>query len=283
MKLLSSEVIRRCLIADPSMSIFTADYDQIELRVIAALANEPAMIEAAKKGESLHLLAANRLFGIDHTPDQYKLAKNVNFTWAFGGSADVMNKRYGIPIGEAWKLIKDYEAAFPSLVLFKRRQQEKVLRSALSTQEYKVYKSLLGKMFSFRNDTKEGKAARKVVQLEISRLCYRKVGYITTEFGRRLMVDAEKPYTGINYEVQGTAADIMKQGFLRIMEDKELAPTVLLPVHDELVGQGPKKKALYLATRYGEVMSTEFKGVPITASGKVYGKSWGHGYKKEAA
>ena len=58
MKLLSPDTIRRCFIADPGMSIFTADYDQIELRVIAALANEPTMIEAAKKGQSLHEAAA---------------------------------------------------------------------------------------------------------------------------------------------------------------------------------------------------------------------------------
>lgn len=282
MKLLSADAIRRCVIADPGMSIFSADYDQIELRVIAALAGEQSMIEAAKKGESLHKLAAIRLFGEDYTPDQYKRCKNVNFTWAFGGTWFTMHERYGIPVSEAMSLVQDYESTFTALVRFKRRQQEKVLRSALSTQEYKAYKSLLNRMFIYDRKTVAGREARRLIQNEIKRLCYRKIGYITTQFGRRLPVEADKAYKAVNYEVQGSAADIMKHGLLRIMDDSELEPTVLLPIHDELLGQGPKRKALHLATRYGEVMSTEFLGVPITASGTVYGRSWGHGYRKAA-
>lgn len=283
MKLLSADAIRRCVIADPGMSIFSADYDQIELRVIAALAGEKSMIEAAKKGESLHKLATIRLFGEDYIPDQYKLGKNVNFTWAFGGTWFTMHRRYGIPIPEAMSLVSDYESSFPALVRFKRRQQEKVLRTALNPSEYKAYKRLLNQMFTYDRKSEAGKSARKAIQKEMSRLCYRKVGFITTQFGRKLLVEADKPYKAVNYEVQCTAADIMKQGLLRVMDDSELEPTVLLPVHDELIGQGPKRKALHLATRYGEIMSTEFLGVPITASGTVYGKSWGHGYRKSAA
>lgn len=280
MKLLSPDTIRRCFIADPGMSIFTADYDQIELRVIAALANEPTMIEAAKKGQSLHEAAAIRLFGPDYTPGEYKRTKNVNFTFAFGGSAWTMHIKYDIPYPEAVKLVADYKESFPALTSFARREQEAVLHSALTVNEYRAYRQLLSRMFQFRNDTAEGKAARKSIQLEIKRLCYRKFGYTITPFGRRLIVDAEKPYAVVNYKVQSSAADIMKQGLLRVMKDPELEPTVLLPIHDELLGQGPKRKALHLANRYAETMTTEFMGVPITASGKVYGKSWGHGYRK---
>lgn len=282
MKLLSPDTIRRCIVADPGMSIFTADYDQIELRVVAALANEQSMIEAAKKGESLHITAANRIFGIDHTPDQYKLAKNINFTFVYGGSARTMSIRYGIPYAEAQKLIADYREAFPALTAYMRMKQREVIQQALTAVEYKAYRSLLQRMFSYRNDTEQGRSSRASIQAELDRITYRKFAYVETYFGRRLIVDAAKPYTVVNYEVQSTAADIMKHGFLRIMRDDELNPTVLLPVHDELIGQGPKRKALHLATRYGEVMTTEFEGVPITASGKVYGKSWGHGYRKAA-
>lgn len=282
MKLLSAEVIRRCLVADPGHLIFTADYDQIELRVVAAYAKEQSMIDAAKRGESLHKLAAVRLFGEDYNPDQYKLAKNVNFTWVFGGSWFVMVQRYGIQPIVAKKLISDYEGAFPSLVAFKRREQNAILQSALSPVEYRAYKGLLAKMFSYRNDTPQGRDARKAVQREISILCYRKIGYATTPFGRRLVVDAEKPYTVVNYKVQSAAADIMKEALLRVMDDPELEPSVLLTIHDEILGQAPKAEAEHFSQRYGEVMSTEFLGVPITASGKVYGRSWGHGYRKAA-
>lgn len=281
MKLLSAAAIRRCLIADPGMSILSSDFDQVELRVIAALAGEGSMIEAAKKGESLHKLAAEKLFGADYTPDEYKRAKNINFTWAFGGGAGTMARRYGIPMDDATALVQNYETSFPALKAFKKREQENVLRTALSPGEYDLYRALMKTMFNYRNDTPEGRKARAAVNVQIRRLCYHKQGYVLTEFGRRLPVDAAKPYTAVNYKVQSSAADIMKEALLRVMDDPELEPTVLLPVHDELIGQAPTEEAEYYAERYGKVMTCEFLGVPITASGKVYGPSWGHGYMKE--
>lgn len=259
--------------------MLSSDFDQIELRIIAALAGEEVLIEAARRNESLHKATAIKLFGEDFTPDEYKRTKNINFTWAFGGGASTMTRRYGIPIEESTALIRNYESQFPKLKAFKKRQQDKVLRSGLSPEEYKAYKNLLSRMFEIRDDTSEGKKARTAIKLQMARMTYRRTGYITTHFGRRILVDLHKPYTGINYEVQGTAADILKQAFLDVMADPELEPTVLLPIHDELLGQAPKKKAEYIARRYGEVMSREFLGVPITATGEVYGKSWGHGYR----
>jgi DNA polymerase-1 len=263
------------------MSILTADFDQIELRVIAALANEPAMIEAAKKGISLHLIAANKLFGEGHTPDQYKLSKNINFTWAFGGGAQKMSDMYSITIGQARELIAEYENQFPALREYKRREQNKILQSALTPSEYRALRELRSRMYHFRQDTVDGRRARVQISLEIKRLCFRKIGWTVNAFGRRLPVDAEKPYTVVNYNVQSTARDIMAHALLRVMADPELEPTVLLPIHDEILGQAPKRDAQRIAERYGEVMTTTFMGVPITASGKVYGKSWGHGYRTQ--
>lgn len=279
MKLLSAATVRRCVIADPGYAIFSSDFDQIELRVIAGLAGEQSMIEAAKKGISLHLNAANKLFGENHTPDQYKFAKNINFTWAFGGGAGKMASMYSISLTQARELITNYENQFQALVAFKRREQDKILRTALNHQEYQAYKSLRSQMFNFRSDTIEGKLAQAHIRGELKRLCHGKYGYVVTEFGRRLIVDAVKPYTVVNYQVQSSARDIMAGSLLRVMDDPELEPTVLLPVHDELIGMARIEEAEYIAERYAKVMTTEFKGVPITASGKVYGKSWGHGYR----
>ena len=281
MQLLSAAAIRRCFIADPGKALFSVDYDQIELRIIAALANETPMIEAAKRGESLHKLAAVRLFGIDYLPDQYKLSKNINFTNVFVGGADTAAERYGISIAQARALFQDYAEAFPALARYKRRVTELVLQRALSSFEYKAYKSIRSRMFNFRNDTKEGRSARAALNIELKRLCYGKTGWIETEFGRRILVDAIKPYAGVNYTVQSTARDIMGEGFLKLMDDSELNPTVLLLVHDEALGQDDIDCAEQTVRRYEEVMTTEFLGVPITASGKVYGKSWGHGYRKQ--
>lgn len=280
MKLLSADVIRRCLIADPGKVILSADFDQIELRVAAALAQEPVLIEAAKRGESLHKTTAIKIFGENYTPDQYRYTKNLNFGWLFGGGARTLSEQTGVPIAECVKLIQEYESALPNLTAYKRREQDAILRSALTSSEYKMYRSLRSRSYAFRHDTREGKAARAAINLELSRLLYRKIGYAVTPFGRHIIVDAAKAYTVVNYKVQSAARDIMAYALLDVMDDPELEPTLLLPIHDELLGQAELSKAEYIAKRYGEVMSREFMGVPITAQGKVYGKSWGHGYRK---
>lgn len=279
MKLLSADVIRRCIVADPGYLIITADFDQIELRVAAGFAGETSLIEAAKRGESLHQIAAVKLFGETYTPDEYRYTKNVNFGWLYGGGAKTLSEQAGIPIGKAAEIIREYEKAFPALTAYKKAQQELVLRSALSPQEYRVYRSLRSRQYQYRGDTVEGRRASYAIRVEIDRLLYNRIGFTTTPFGRRLVVDAAKAYTAVNYKVQSASRDIMAQAMLNVMADPELEPTVLLPIHDELLGQAPRNKAEHIARRYGEIMSTEFMGVPITASGKVYGKSWGHGYR----
>lgn len=278
MKLLSAAAVRRCLVADPGMHMFSADFDQIELRVAAAYAGEQVMIDAAKRGESLHKAAALQLWGPDYTPDQYRYTKNVNFGWLYGGGAYTLSRQAGIPLELAQTIIRQYEETFTALSTYKKRGQEEILRNALSSREYAVLKSLRSRMFNARSDTAEGRLLRAGFKLQISRLCYGKLGYVTTDYGRRLPIEADKAYRFMNYKVQSTSRDIMAEAMLDVMADPELEPTVLLPVHDELLGQAPIDKAEYIAARYGEVMSREFRGVPITASGKVYGRSWGHGY-----
>jgi DNA polymerase-1 len=280
MHLLSSDTIRRCFAAIPGHVILTADFDQIELRVAAALAGETTLIEAAKRGESLHKIAAVRLFGANYSSDQYRYTKNVNFGWLFGGGAKTLSDQAGIPFEEARNIIAEYTKAFPALTAYKRREQEAILKSALTATEYRTYKAINSRMWSYRSDTIEGRLSRKALSIEIDRLLYRKLGYAVTAFGRRLPVDAHKAYAVVNYKVQSTSRDIMAEALLRVMDDPELEPTVLLPIHDEILGMARKRQAEHIAQRYGKVMTTEFMGVPITASGKVYGKSWGHGYRK---
>jgi DNA polymerase-1 len=278
MKLLSSAAIRRCLIADVGKSILTADFNQIELRIAAGLAGEQSLIDAAKRGEHLIKASAVKLFGADYNPDQYRYTKNVTYGWLFGGGAKTLSDQAGIPFADATKIVAEYQEAFPALTAYKRREQESILKSALTPMEYKQYRTLRSRMYACRYDTTEGKLARAAIQIELNRLLYRKIGYAITPFGRRLIVDAHKAYSVVNYKVQSTAADLMKHALLDVMADKELAPTVLLLIHDEILGQARKSEAEYIAQRYAEVMSREFMGVPIAASGKVYGKSWGHGY-----
>jgi len=282
MKLLSSAAVRRAIVAEVGHAIISCDYDQIELRVAAALAREQALIEAAERGESLHKIAAVKLFGEDYTPDQYRYTKNVNFGWLYGGGAFTLSQQAGIPFEVAQEIIVQYREEFPALTRYKRQQQDKLIRGALTPNEYRLYRSLRSEMFEYRQDTPSGRLAIAKVRHRINNLMEWKVGYITTDYGRRLPVELMKAYRVVNYEIQSTARDIMCDGLIAVMADPELASTVLLPIHDELLGQAPRWKAKRVARRYGEVMSTQFRGVPITASGKVYGDSWGHGYMRAA-
>lgn len=280
MKLLSADTIRRCLIADEGQVILSADFDQIELRVLAALAGEEVMIDAAKRGESLHKVAALRLWGENYTPDQYRYTKNVNFGWAFGGGAPTLSEQTGLPVVDCAAIIRDYEKQFPALIAFKRREVKKVMQQALSPEELSRYYSLRNQLYGLRSDTTQGRKARAAVQLQIDRLMYRRTAYVFNAWGRRLIVDVSKAYRVVNYLVQSSARELMAEALLDVMDDPELEPTVLLPIHDEILGQAPAEEAEWIAQRYGEVMSREFMGVPITASGKVYGRSWGDGYSR---
>lgn len=279
MKLLSSAAVRRCLIADPGYAMFSADFDQIELRVAAALAGETSLIEAAKRGESLHKTAAVKLFGTDFTPDEYRYTKNVNFGWLFGGGAYTLSRQAGIPIETAAGIIKQYGTEFPALTAYKRAEQNKILQAALSPAEMRYYRALQSHMFNVRNDTPTGRREIASTKEKINRLLYRKIGYTYTPFGRRLIVDAAKAYSVVNYKVQSSARDIMGTALLDLMADGDLEPTLLLIIHDEFLGQAPIAEAEQIAEAYGEIMTRDFLGVPISATGKVYGKSWGHGYR----
>jgi DNA polymerase-1 len=258
----------------------TADFDQIELRIAAGLAGEKVLIDAAKRGDHLIKASAVKLWGAGYNPDQYRYTKNVTYGWLFGGGAKTLSEQTGLPFSECVKMTKEYENTFPALAAYKRSETQKIINAALSSTEKKEYYSLRSRMQYLRDDTSGGRAARKALQFQIDRIMYGKIGYVHTPTGRRLIVEAAKAYTVLNYKVQSTAADLMKRALLDVMDDPYLGPTVLLPVHDEILGQQWKGEAEDTAKRYGEVMTREFMGVPITATGKVYGRSWGHGYVK---
>lgn len=268
------------IIPSPGMSIISSDFDQVELRIAAAMSGEQSMIDAAKRGESLHVLTATKLWGKDYTPDEYKRAKNINFTWVYGGGAGNMAAQYGISLEAAQELVNSFSSAFPTLATFKRREQKEVLKLALTQDELTAYYEIRREMFNCP-DTPAGRKARTTLRVQLEALTRRRVAWITTPYGRRLPVEANKAYKVVNYKIQSTAREIMADALLDVMADFELEPTVLLPVHDELIGEAPRSKAERIARRYGEVMSRDFMGVPLTASGTVYGKSWGHGYMKK--
>lgn len=105
----------------------------------------------------------------------------------------------------------------------------------------------------------------------------RRHGYITTPFGRRLPVDADRAYSALNYMVQSTSRDVTAQGLLRLHK-AGFTPYMRLPIHDEVLLSVPTDKARSGAERIASLMATMFQGVFIGTDPEVGGRSWGSLY-----
>jgi DNA polymerase-1 len=185
--------------------LLSADYSQIELRLIAAMSGEPAMLQAFARGEDIHTATAARVFGVLPelvTPEQRRRAKMVNFGIAYGISAFGLAQRLGIPRKEAAEIIDHYFASYPGIRGYIDATLEKARREGCVT-------TLTGRRRPLRdinsaNGTVRGAAERNA----------------------------------INTPVQGTAADLIKLAMGRIhaeFERRGLRSRLLLQVHDELV------------------------------------------------
>lgn len=105
-------------------------------------------------------------------------------------------------------------------------------------------------------------------------------GFVTTPFGRRLPVDAERPYAALNYMVQSSSRDITAGGLIRLHK-AGFTPYLRLPIHDEVLASVPEGKAGWGASKIGELMATTFRGVYIGTDSEVGKRSWGSLYGSE--
>lgn len=117
--------VRRALTADPGNLIISSDYDQIEMRVLAALAGEEKMIQAIRDGVDLHDLTASLVFGEDFTKQDRKLGKGVGFGKVYGGGAVTLSRQTGAPIEQVKRAIAGYDKAFPGIKKYQRRLQSR--------------------------------------------------------------------------------------------------------------------------------------------------------------
>lgn len=116
--------IRRCFIPDDGNVFISTDFDQIELRVIAALAGVKEMISAIETGDDLHNRTATLVFGEGFTKAQRSIAKNVAFGYVYGAGPTTLSRTAGIPVDEARKVITAFKAGYPELPVYSRGSQE---------------------------------------------------------------------------------------------------------------------------------------------------------------
>jgi DNA polymerase-1 len=224
--------VRRAVIADPGHVMMSADYDQIEMRILAALADVKGMKKAIAEGRDLHDYTADLVYGPDFTKFQRKLMKGVGFGKVYGGGKVTLARQTGAPIDAVANAIAEYDRTYP---------------------EIKQYSARL---------TRRAEYGRKEV---------------VTVSGRHLPLDRDRLYSATNYVIQSTARDVLAQAIVDTF-DAGLGDYLLLPIHDELLASAPENEAPEVAAELGRIMSGDFYGVPLTATGEITGRSWGSAY-----
>ncbi len=235
----SDWTIRRAFVADDGWAIGGIDYKAVEMRVLAALAGVRHMIEGIKAGEDIHKFTAKLVVGeLWASLDDATRAKHRKLYKGVG-----FGKVYG---GGATTLARQTGGEIEGV------------RAAIRAYD-EVYPEI--RAYGRKLQRRAEYGAREVV----------------TPTGRHLPLDRDRLYSATNYVVQSTARDLLAEALLRIHK-AGLLDYVLLPVHDELIVQGPKAEIQDIVVHIGGLMNTTFMGVPIESDPEVYGASWGHGY-----
>jgi DNA polymerase I len=236
--------IRRAFIAPPGKLLLVADYSQIELRILAHIADEQELVRAFAAGEDIHRSTAASVFSVVPTPfkqDQRSAAKVINFGIIYGMSPFGLAQNLGISPKEAEAFIRAYLDRYPGV----RRYVEETLASA----------------------EREGKVET----------LYGRVRWLPDIKSKNWNLRENARRMAINARIQGTAADLLKKAMIAIdrrLREENPRACLLLTVHDELVFEVPEGEAEEVAAKVRE----EMEGV---ASLKVplvvdvgWGKSW---------
>jgi DNA polymerase-1 len=197
--------IRRAFICPEGTKLLAADYSQIELRILAHLAEDEALIAAFRDGDDIHRRTAAHVFGLDEglvTPDMRRFAKTINFGIIYGMGAYSLAQDLGVSQREAKETIERYFATYAGVRAWIDRTQAEARKRGFVTT-----------LFGRRRDVPEINASNAQVRAA----------------GER---------TAVNSVIQGTAADVIKRAMIRIDQRlREEAPgaRMLLQVHDELI------------------------------------------------
>ncbi len=236
--------IRHAFVASPGYTLLSCDYSQIELRVVAALANDKRMKEAFESGHDIHTDTASAIWGISRdavTKDQRRIAKAINFGIIFGQGPHGLSQVAGISYADAKKFIETYFTIYSGVKVFMESTKDFVRKNGYA-------ETLFGRRRLFPD-----------IQSPLP----------------QLRAQAER--MAINMPVQGTDADLMK---LAMIEVDALLPSLspksrlLLQVHDELVLEVPPADVERIARTIKQTMEQIREiGVPILVEAKA-GQCW---------
>jgi len=236
--------IRRAFIAEKGNMLISADYSQIELRIVAALSRDKTMLEAFKKGEDIHMRTAAEIWETAPdkvTPEMRRNAKAVNFGIMYGMGAMGLAAGTGISRDEAQAFIEKY---------------------------FSVHKGI----YQYLESIKQAAYAKGYVETLFGRRRY--FPELQTEHqGLKSMAERE----AVNHPIQGTAADLMKLAMIKLYEIPQILQgrwKMILQVHDELIFEVPEKEAEEAAKIIKKTMEQVYDlGVPTVVETSI-GKSW---------
>lgn len=238
--------MRKFFIAKDGYVLVDADYSQIELRVLAHLANDEEMCKAFKNNYDIHAITASQVFGKGIpvelvTSDMRSRAKAVNFGIVYGISPYSLSKDIGVTVKEAGNYIKSYLEHYKGI----KKYMEDVVNRAKE-------KGYVETMFNRRRNLPELKSSNNV----------------TRAFGERV---------ALNMPIQGTAADIIKIAMIKVfnrLKRENLKAKLILQVHDEIIVETPVEEQWFVMQILKEEMENAVKmSVPLTVDVNC-GESW---------
>lgn len=236
--------LRKMFVAGPGKVLVDADYSQIELRLLAHIAQDEAMIEGFKSGEDIHTITASQVFGVpveEVTPLMRRSAKAVNFGIVYGISSFSLSQDIGVTVAQAKEYMEKYFGHYAGV----RAYMSDIVVKA---REDGYVSTLMGRR-------------RWVPELKSS-------NFNTRSFGERV---------ALNAPIQGTAADIMKLAMIRVrdrLKAEGLEGKLVLQVHDELIVECPEHEAEQICALVQEEMDGVVAlSVPLLAETQA-GKAW---------
>lgn len=236
--------IRQCFVAEQGRKLLSADYSQIELRILAHLSKDRRLVEAFRAGHDIHAAVASELYGVpidSVTPEQRRRAKTVNFGLMYGQGAKQLANTTGMTVEEADKFISDYFHRFEGV----KKLREEVIAHARA--ERKV-ETMLGRIRYLPEINSDDVSSRRAAE----RMAF-------------------------NTVIQGSAADLIKRAMIDIYKDlrsRNMQTKMVLQIHDELLFEAPPEELQDLKALVKERMAGALKlDVPLVVDVGV-GDNW---------
>jgi DNA polymerase-1 len=236
--------IRQAFVAEPGHLLLSADYSQIELRVLAHLSGDPTLIDTFRKGEDVHDRTSREIFGpLSPIPkdEQRRISKMVNYALLYGKSAFTLAKDIGVSRGEAAEFIEAYFARYPKVRGF-------IDDTIARARETGQVRTLLGRL-------------RRLPDLR----------------SKNIPVRMEAERQAMNTPVQGSAADLIKRAMIDLsaaLRERRLRSRLILQIHDELLLEVPEGEAEAAQALVKQVMEGALElVVPLVADARL-GRSW---------